>query len=245
MTVEKILLEKVSKNDLEKIWSFLNTEYFRRHSDEEIAWHVELIVKNTPNNAVSIRENLAKGCSELTVFQNHRKNIFSYIANIIDNLNINIVDVRIVTLKNNQALDTYLLLDNEGKFIKDKHTLKFLKEKILEVLDNSNYKINKITKKQTENIASFKNFINIDITRKLDGLLLEISTLDHPGLLSKICESLDSCDLMVKDAKISTLGEEANDVFVVTPVNKRKFLDNDLDKIKAITKDKISELYIN
>ena len=245
MTVEKILLEKVSKNDLEKIWSFLNTEYFRRHSDEEIAWHVELIVKNTPNNAVSIRENLAKGCSELTVFQNHRKNIFSYIANIIDNLNINIVDVRIVTLKNNQALDTYLLLDNEGKFIKDKHTLKFLKEKILEVLDNSNYKINKITKKQTENIASFKNFINIDITRKLDGLLLEISTLDHPGLLSKICESLDSCDLMVKDAKISTLGEEANDVFVVTPVDKRKFLDNDLDKIKDVTKDKISELYIN
>ena len=245
MTVEKILLEKVSKNDLEKIWSFLNTEYFRRHSDEEIAWHVELIVKNTPNNAVSIRESLAKGCSELTVFQNHRKNIFSYIANIIDNLNINIVDVRIVTLKNNQALDTYLLLDNEGKFIKDKHTLKFLKEKIMEVLDNSNYKINKITKKQTENVASFKNFLNIDITRKLDGLLLEISTLDHPGLLSKICESLDSCDLMVKDAKISTLGEEANDVFVVTPVNKRKFLDNDLDKIKAITKDKISELYIN
>ena len=245
MTVEKILLEKVSKNDLEKIWSFLNTEYFRRHSDEEIAWHVELIVKNTPNNAVSIRESLAKGCSELTVFQNHRKNIFSYIANIIDNLNINIVDVRIVTLKNNQALDTYLLLDNEGKFIKDKHTLKFLTEKILEVLDNSNYKINKITKKQTENIAIFKNFVNIDITRKLDGLLLEISTLDHPGLLSKICESLDSCDLMVKDAKISTLGEEANDVFVVTPVNKRKFLDNDLDKIKDIIKDKISELYIN
>ena len=50
---------------------------------------------------------------------------------------------------------------------------------------------------------------------------------------------------MVKDAKISTLGEEANDVFVVTPVNKRKFLDNDLDTIKDITKDKISELYIN
>jgi UTP:GlnB (protein PII) uridylyltransferase len=44
-----------------------------------------------------------------------------------------------------------------------------------------------------------------------------VSTLDHPGLLSKICESIDSCDLMVKDAKISTLGEEANDIFIVVP----------------------------
>ena len=244
-TVAKILEEKISKNDLESTWSFLNTEYFRRHSDEEIAWHIELIVNNTPNNAVSIRESKVKGCSELTIFQNHRKNIFSYVANIIDNLNINIVDARIITLKNNQALDTYLLLDNEGKFIKDKYTLKFLKEKILEVLDNSNYKINKITKKQTENIASFKNFVNIDITLKAEDLLLEVSTLDHPGLLSKICESLDSCDLMVKDAKISTLGEEANDVFVVIPVNKKKILDDDICKIKDIIEDKISELYIN
>lgn len=243
-TVNKILLKKISKNDIERTWSFLNTDYFRRHSDEEIAWHIELIVKNTPNNAVSIRESKAKGCSELIIYQNHRKNIFSYIANIIDNLNINIVDARIITLKNNQALDTYLLLDNQGKFIKDTYTLNFLKEKISEVLNSSNYKINKITKKQTENIASFKNFINIDITKKSDDLLLEVNTLDHPGLLSKICESLDSCDLMVKDAKISTLGEEANDVFVVVSVTKKNYLGDDISILKDNIKQKISELYI-
>ena len=50
---------------------------------------------------------------------------------------------------------------------------------------------------------------------------------------------------MVKDAKISTLGEEANDVFVVIPVNKKKILDDDICKIKDIIEDKISELYIN
>ena len=90
-----------------------------------------------------------------------------------------------------------------------------------------------------------KNFVNIDITRKSTDILLEVSTLDHPGLLSKICESLDSCDLMVKDAKISTLGEEANDIFVLVPANKKDFLDNDMSNIKDIIKDKISELYIN
>ena len=73
--------------------------------------------------------------------------------------------------------------------------------------------------------------------------MLEVSTLDHPGLLSKICESIDSCDLMVKDAKISTLGEEANDIFIVVPTNKNTGFGKDINSIKSNLKQKISELY--
>mgnify|MGYP001293636686 CR=1 FL=1 len=243
-SVETILSKKINKKKLETIWSFLNTDYFRRHSYDEIAWHIEIISQNSPNNAVAIRERVVKGCTELTIYQNSRKNIFSYIANIIDNLNISIVDARIITLKNNQALDTYLLLDMNGRFIKDKHTLNFLSQKINEALNNPNYKISKITKKQTENIASFEKFINLEITKKeKKELLIEITTLDHPGLLSKICESLDSCDLIVKDAKISTLGEEANDIFSVVTTNNKACLDNYIEKTKNNIKQKISELY--
>ena len=130
ITVAKKLSKKISKKDFEKTWSLMNTDYFRRHSDDEIVWHFELIVNNTPNNAVSIRKSEVKGCSELTIYQNNRKNIFSYVANIIDNLNINIVDARIITLKNNQALDTYLLIDKEGKYIRDIYTLEFLNNTI-------------------------------------------------------------------------------------------------------------------
>ena len=162
---------------------------------------------------------------------------------MIDNLNINIVDARIITLNNNQALDTYLLIDENGKIIKDKYTLKFLEEKIRSVLQNSDYKISKVTKRQTQNIASFKSFIKVNITKKSDDFLLEVSALDHPGLLSKICESMDSCNLMVKDAKISTLGEEANDIFIVIPTDKKIYLDNDIDEIRCNIEQKISELY--
>jgi len=242
-TVEDILDKKINKNDFEKTWALMNTDYLRRHSDDEIAWHMELIYKNAPNNALSIRNSEIKGCTELTIFQNIRKNIFSYIANMIDNLNINIVDARIITLNNNQALDTYLLLSEEGKFIKDKYTLNFLKDKINTVLQDSQYKVSKVTKRQTRNVASFKKFINVNIVRKSNNFLLEVSALDHPGLLSKICESMDSCNLMVKDAKIATLGEEANDIFLVVPANNEIYLDTDIDMIKHNIEQKISELY--
>ena len=202
-----------------------------------------MIVVNDAKNAVSIKDREVKGCTELTVYQSRRNNIFSYVANIIDNLNINIVDAKIITLKNNQALDTYLIVDESGKFIKDKYILNFLKDKIIELLNNNKYEIKKITKKQTQNIASFKNFINIEITKKSKELLIEVSTLDHPGLLSKICESLDSCNLMVKDAKISTLGEEANDIFIVLPLNNHENDINYINNIKNKIRDKISDLH--
>ncbi len=64
--------------------------------------------------------------------------------------------------------------------------MNFLKEKIYNILEDPNYKINKVTKKQTENIANFKKFIKVYLTQKSNEILVEISTLDHPGLLSKI-----------------------------------------------------------
>ena len=58
--------------------NLMNTDYFRRHSDDEISWHIELIAKNSPNNAVSIRDSEVKGSTELTIYQNTRKNVFLY-----------------------------------------------------------------------------------------------------------------------------------------------------------------------
>lgn len=244
-SVEKMLLKNTNKNDFEKVWSYFNTDYLRRHSDKEIVWHIDLIINNLNKSAVSFKEDSVKGCTELTIYQNYRKNIFSYVANIIDNLNINIVDARIVTLKNDQAIDTYLLLDEKGEYIKDKYTLNFLKEKIYNVLEKPSCEIKKITKKPTENISNFEKFINIYISQKSNEILLEISTLDHPGLLSKICEYFDSCNLMVKDAKISTIGEEANDVFVLVPIDEKSITNINFKKIESEIRKKISELYIN
>ena len=135
-SVAVLLNKKVSKKDFEDICSYFNTDYFRRHSDTEIAHHIEFILLNIKGNGVSIKNYETKGYTQLTIYQNIRKNIFTYVANIIDNLNINIVDARIITLKGNRALDTYLLLDQKGEFIKDKYTVEFLKNKISDLVSN-------------------------------------------------------------------------------------------------------------
>ena len=71
--------------------------------------------------------------------------MYFYIANILDNLNISIV-TRIITLNNNEALDTYLLLDESGKLIKDKYTLNFLEEKINTIFADQIINLEKLQK---------------------------------------------------------------------------------------------------
>ena len=48
---------------------------------------------------------------------------------------------------------------------------------------------------------------------------------------------------MIKDAKIATLGEEANDIFTVFSADKKVLPISDIEAIKHSIKLKISELY--
>jgi UTP:GlnB (protein PII) uridylyltransferase len=46
--------------------------------------------------------------------------------------------------------------------------------------------------------------------------LLEINAGDMPGLLSRLGEAMDGLGIRVHNARINTLGEQAQDIFYVT-----------------------------
>ena len=44
---------------------------------------------------------------------------------------------------------------------------------------------------------------------------MEVSTIDRPGLLSRIGMAMDACGIKLQNAKIATYGERAEDIFYV------------------------------
>ena len=46
--------------------------------------------------------------------------------------------------------------------------------------------------------------------------MLEILTLDTPGLLASIAEVFQKCEVQIHSAKITTFGEKAEDVFTLS-----------------------------
>lgn len=61
-----------------------------------------------------------------------------------------------------------------------------------------------------------ENTVEITLNAALQQNMVEIATLDHPGLLAKIGGLFMMQGLDIHSAKIATLGERAEDIFFVT-----------------------------
>ncbi len=61
-----------------------------------------------------------------------------------------------------------------------------------------------------------ENTVEVTFNAALNQNMVEIATLDHPGLLAKIGGLFMMQGLDIHSAKIATLGERAEDIFFVT-----------------------------
>ena len=61
-----------------------------------------------------------------------------------------------------------------------------------------------------------ENTVDISLNEALQQNMVEIATLDHPGLLAKVGGLFMMQGLDIHSARIATLGERAEDIFFVT-----------------------------
>ena len=226
--------QKVPEESYVMFWSSLEDDYFMRHNALEIAWQAECISKHTSDDAlVAIRTEDKKHLAQTQIFTYTKdtKNLFAATVSIISQLNLSVVDARIISTRNGMALNSYIVLDESSQndpapeqheeIIRRLSTALNKPEKFVEVVKNSarrrpsrrhrQFKIKpeaKIT--QSEN----RNYTNI-----------EIRALDQPGLLALIGAIFMQFDLVLRNARISTLGETVEDIFFVSTANNEAITD--------------------
>lgn len=61
-----------------------------------------------------------------------------------------------------------------------------------------------------------ENTVDVTLNEALQQNMVEISTLDHPGLLARVGGLFMMQGLDIHSARIATLGERAEDIFFVT-----------------------------
>lgn len=74
-----------------------------------------------------------------------------------------------------------------------------------------------------------ENTVDVTLNEALQQNMVEISTLDHPGLLARVGGLFMMQGLDIHSARIATLGERAEDIFFVT--KKMKPLNNEEVKL--------------
>ncbi len=216
-TLESFKNSKFDDTTILNLWKTLGNDYFLRHQPDEISWHTEGILKHKDHsNPLVMVENFnSRGGCLIFLYMRDRKNIFSTTTRAIERLGLNVLDARIITNKKGYTLDTFVVLENDGEFVKTKERKKEIKDMILNNLDSSSGLPDKAKWFEKRQLKSFTlpTKVNFTIDDKNNRTIMEVSTMDRPGVLSRIGLAMDMCGARLQGAKIATYGERVEDIF--------------------------------
>jgi len=210
----------VSKASIKRSWQHLSDDYFLRYSADEIAWHTIAIAASTEKELplVLLRPQTQRGSAEMFVYTRNEAQIFSICTATLDQLGLTILDARIITTSDQYVLNSFQVLEQSGEAITDLireiHICTTLRQSLL----NRTLKVSKNIHKQSRQARHFP--INTSVTFLDDPsgrhTIIELVTTDRSGLLSTVGRAFTELNIQLHDAKITTIGSRAEDMFYVT-----------------------------
>ena len=226
----------IDEEDAEELWEQLGEDYFLRHTASDVAWHTEAIVQHPDHEGplVLIKETAQRefeGATQVFIYAPDQHDLFAATVAAMDQLNLSIQDARIITSTSQFSLDTYIVLDADGSSIGDNpERIRQIKQGLSEALsDPEEYPaiIQRRVPRQLKHFA-FAPEVNIFNDPAGQHTILELSAPDRPGLLARMGHIFLEFDISVQNAKIVTLGERVDDVFVLTDADNQALSDPDL-----------------
>ena len=224
ITAMEILLEQdFNEEAINAIWQNLGDDYFLRESAKDIAWHTSEILKHGDNlePLVAIQQNKdkpAQGATQVFIYTKDLPNLFAASVATLDQQYVSILDARIITASNFYSLDTYVILDEDNTPITDNARLAFIKARLQEELSQPDLFPNIVQKRIPRELKHFKVKTEINISNDIhkQQTVLEVITLDRPGLLARIGLIFMEHGVNLQKARIATLGERVEDVFFIS-----------------------------
>lgn len=217
---ELLLKNTISNESINELWRRFDTEYFLRHSAEEISWHTAAIINN-PDQArplILIRQGTYRGGTEIFIHTHDHPNLFAHTTSTLEQLGLTIADARILTASDGFTLDTYIALDETGKPLQDPNRLHELHAQLIQRIANPEKELPKFNRQLTRTLNAFKFATDVQFwpDEKHQRTAMQVIAFDRPGLLSRVARALLHCQARLHNAKIATYGERAEDIFYIT-----------------------------
>ncbi len=203
------------------VWRQLPPDYFLRYGAEEIAWHTQAIYvhRGSPGHPlVLIEPHSNRGGSEVFVYTRDRENLFALTVSALDQQELNIQDARIITTDNGYTMDSYQVLEDGDCPISGDERRQQLVEHLTGALAQTDRLPALSRRALPRQLRHFNTPTRVTFTHDEPNqrTAMELMTGDQPGLLAQVGYTFARCGIRLQNAKVTTLGERADDVFFVT-----------------------------
>ncbi len=209
-----------SRDQYQEYWDNIDEYYFQREIPEDVAWHTKLLLNETDKDEplVSIKPFVHYDRERATVvFVRTKKSdlLFYSAATAVGNMGLNIQDARLYETKDFSFLTLYILDENANPFNDNHQRVERLEQMLYKELDTDHTSSGVMKARTTRRLKQFPVKTETRLLCDADQTVLEVITADRPGLLAAIAEKLIAHGVVLKNAKITTLGERVEDLFVI------------------------------
>jgi [protein-PII] uridylyltransferase len=225
------------------LWEKLGKQYFLRYEAQEIAWHTRLLMPYKLTKEVIVRARLSPAGDgiQTMIYTSDRDDLFAHICGFFERAGYNIVEARVYTTEHGYALNSFIVLDQNDKSISYRDLLNYFEYELTQKLAANKLPQSPVQGRISRQVKHMpiSTSASIRVARNTNHHLLEIVANDRPGLLSKLASMFLKHQVQLHNAKINTLGNRAEDTFVISGLGGGKLSE---ELVKKLQSDLLHEL---
>ncbi|NRO97738.1 [protein-PII] uridylyltransferase [Paraburkholderia sp. NMBU_R16] len=211
-------LETVPENAQRALWEQLDVGYFLRHDAADIAWQTRVLYRHVEAQAPIVRARPAPigEALQVLVYVRDRPDLFAGICAYFERNGLSVLDARISTTRHGYALDNFIVAHPEQDV--QYRDIANLVEQQLSAWLSSGEPLPEPSKGRLSRLSrTFPITPRVDLRADERGqyYILSVSANDRLGLLYSIARVLANHRVGVHAARINTLGERVEDVFLL------------------------------
>lgn len=219
------------------LWEKLDESYFLRLEAKEIAWHTRLLLTHIETTQPIVRARLSPGGDGIQVMIYVRDNddLFARICGFFERMGHNIVEARIQTTTHGYALDSFLVLDENDRSVRYSNLITHIERELSTKLETAAPPEPPLEGRISRRVKYFpiQPQISVSPDEKSSGHVLSLVAGDRPGLLSRVAHVLLQHRATLHAAKINTLGQRAEDTFLISGRNGEPLSEQTARQIEA------------
>ena len=202
------------------LWKRLDDSYFLRHDEADIVWHTRLLNYRVDSELPIVKARLSpigEGL-QVMIYARDTKNLFARICGFFHGISYSILEAKIYTTRHGYALDSFQVFDPAHAISHYRDIISFVEHDLTETLRAGGELPPPSKTRLSRQLRNFPISPEIELRADEKGTYhyLNVVAGDRPGLLYRIARVLVEYGIDVHNAKVNTLGERAEDTFLIS-----------------------------
>ena len=230
----------LSTADYATLWrNLLKTDFFARHQPDHVARLTQLLCQ-AEKPLVHLSDTPVRGASEIVIFTDDRDFLFMQVTEQLEKAQLSIMDAHTYSLEDGSLLMLFYVLDRNGQPLQDETLREQLRNRLLDTLSRP-YTPAAFAPRLDRKLRCFNVPTRIEFeTLNEHHTALHLSTLDVPGLLARVAQILVENEVRLHEARIATVGEKAEDTFIISTRDNRALDSEQQARLRDILNEQIS-----